>query len=84
MLKYMRKYWIFAVLAAAFMIAEVTVDMIQPRLMADIVDNGILGLNGDGTPDLALIRSVGIKMILIVLAGGLFGMLSGTMANLCS
>lgn len=84
MLKYMRKYWIFAVLAAAFMIAEVTVDMIQPRLMADIVDNGILGLNGEGTPDLALIRSVGIQMILIVLAGGLFGMLSGTMANLCS
>ena len=84
MLRYMRKYWIFAVLAAAFMIAEVTVDMIQPKLMADIVDNGILGLSGDGTPDLALIRTVGIRMILIVLAGGLFGMLSGTMANLCS
>ncbi|MCR5134602.1 MAG: ABC transporter ATP-binding protein/permease, partial [Clostridiales bacterium] len=66
------------------MIAEVTVDMIQPKLMADIVDNGILGLSGDGTPDLALIRTVGIRMILIVLAGGLFGMLSGTMANLCS
>ncbi|MBQ3964158.1 MAG: ABC transporter ATP-binding protein, partial [Firmicutes bacterium] len=84
MLRYMRKYWIFAILAAGFMIAEVTVDMIQPRLMADIVDNGILGLSGDGTPDLALIRTVGIRMILIVLAGGLFGMLSGTMANLCS
>jgi len=84
MLKYMRRYWIFAILAAGFMIAEVTVDMIQPKLMADIVDNGILGLSGDGTPDLALIRTVGIRMILIVLAGGLFGMLSGTMANLCS
>ena len=84
MLKYMRKYWIFGVLSALFMVAEVTVDMWQPRLMADIVDNGILGLSGDGTPNIPLITSVGIKMILVVLLGGLCGMLSGTMANLCS
>lgn len=84
MLKYMKKYWIFAILAAAFMVAEVTVDMWQPRLMADIVDNGILGLNGDGTPNIPLITSVGIKMILVVLLGGLCGMLSGTAANICS
>ncbi len=84
MLKYMRKYWPFALLAAFFMVCEVSVDMLQPRLMARIVDEGILGLNHGGLPDLDLIWSVGIQMILIVLAGGLCGMLSGTMANLCS
>ena len=84
MLKYMRKYWIFGVLSAAFMIAEVYVDMMQPKLMADIVDNGILGIGGDGTPNIPLITSVGIKMILVVLLGGLCGMLSGAMGNICS
>lgn len=84
MLKYMKKYWIFAVLAAGFMIAEVTVDMWQPRLMAKIVDEGILGIGGDGNPNIPLITTVGIRMILVVLLGGLCGMLSGTFANVCS
>lgn len=84
MLKFMKKYWIFAVLAAGFMIAEVTVDMWQPRLMAKIVDEGILGIGGDGSPNIPLITTVGIRMILVVLLGGLCGMLSGTFANVCS
>lgn len=84
MFKYLLKYWYFALLAIAFMICEVSVDMIQPKLMAVIVDDGILGLSGNGRPDLALIRSTGFVMILVVLAGGLSGLLSGTMANLCS
>ena len=84
MLKYMKKYWIFAILAAAFMVAEVSVDMWQPRLMAEIVDRGILGIGGDGNPNIPIITTVGIRMILVVLLGGLCGMLSGTFANLCS
>jgi len=84
MLKYMKKYWIFAVLAAGFMIAEVYIDMLQPRLMARIVDEGILGLNNSGTPDIPLITTIGIKMILVVLAGGICGMLSGVSASICS
>ena len=78
------KYWHFALLAILFMICEVTVDMIQPKLMATIVDDGILGLSGNGRPDLQLITSTGVIMLLIVLAGGLSGILSGTMANFCS
>lgn len=84
MFKVLLKYWYFALLAVFFMICEVTVDMIQPKLMATIVDDGILGLSGTGQPNLDLIRRVGIIMILVVLAGGLSGILSGTMANLCS
>ena len=84
MLKYFKKYWFFGLLAAAFMISEVAVDMLQPKLMATIVDDGILGLSGDGTPNIPLITSTGIKMILVVLLGGLCGMLSGAAANYCS
>ena len=83
MLRYMKKYWIFALLAALFMIGEVAADMIQPKLMARIVDDGILGLSGNGTPDIALITTVGIRMLLIVLAGGLFGILCAAMTNIC-
>ncbi|MBQ9061049.1 MAG: ABC transporter ATP-binding protein [Firmicutes bacterium] len=84
MLRILLKYWHFALLAIVFMICEVTVDMIQPKLMATIVDDGILGLSGNGQPDLQLISSTGVIMLLVVLAGGLSGILSGTMANLCS
>ena len=84
MLKFLRKYWIYAVLAIAFMMGEVFVDMFQPRLMAVIVDDGILGMNNGGTPDVDLIWSTGVKMILIVLAGGACGVLCGMMSNLCS
>ena len=84
MLKYFKRYWFFGLLAALFMISEVTVDMLQPKLMATIVDDGILGLSGDGTPNIPLITSTGIKMILVVLLGGLCGMLSGAAANYCS
>ena len=84
MLKYMKKYWIFALLAAGFMIAEVYIDMMQPRLMARIVDEGILGLNNNGIPDLSLITRIGIRMILVVLAGGICGALSGVTGNICS
>ena len=84
MLKYLRKYWIYAVLAVAFMMCEVWVDMFQPRLMARIVDDGILGLSSGGVPDIDLIWSTGGKMVLVVLAGGLCGVLCGMMSNMCS
>lgn len=82
--KYLKKYWLFAVLASAFMVLEVYVDLYQPRMMADIVDNGILGLENGGVSDINVITSVGIKMILVVIGGGLCGILSGVCTNLCS
>jgi len=75
MLKYIRKYWVFCLLAPAFMVGEVAMDLIQPAMMADIVDNGVL------KSDIALIVSVGVRMILTVIAGGLSGVLCGVFAN---
>ncbi len=78
----MKKYWITAVLAAGFMIAEVYVDLYQPRMMAFIVDEGVLGLSNGGVSDLGLVISTGLKMLLVVLAGGLCGLLSAVFSNI--
>lgn len=66
------------------MVLEVYVDLRQPPLMAMIVDEGILGLNHVGTPDINIVTSTGVRMILIVILGGLCGILSGVCTNLCS
>ena len=78
MLKYVKKYWICCLLAPLFMAGEVAMDLIQPDMMADIVDNGVL------KSDIALIISMGVKMILTVLAGGLSGVLCGVFANIAA
>lgn len=84
MLKYLKKYWFFALFAPIFMIGEVSMDLIQPRLMSTIVDEGVLGLSNGGTGDLRLIVTTGFKMVGFVILGGSFGILSGVFANLCS
>ncbi len=78
MLKYLKKYWYFCLLAPLFMIGEVAMDLIQPDMMADIVDNGVL------KNDIDLIITLGIKMILLVMLGGLCGVLCGVFANLAA
>lgn len=78
MLKYLKKYWYFCLLAPLFMVGEVAMDLLQPDMMADIVDNGVLGGNVD------LIISVGIKMILTVILGGTCGVLCGVFANMAA
>ena len=79
--KYLRKYWLPALLASAFMIAEVYVDLYQPRMMEVIVDQGILGVGNNGVSNLNLILSTGVRMLLVVLAGGVFGLLSAVCTN---
>ena len=46
---YIRKYLGFAALSSIFMILEVAVDLLQPGMMAAIVDKGILGLGSGGS-----------------------------------
>lgn len=78
MLKYLKKYWFFCLLAPLFMVGEVSMDLIQPDMMADIVDNGVL------KNDMELIISVGIRMILLVMLGGFSGVLCGVFANIAA
>ncbi len=84
MLKYLKKYRFFALLAPIFMIGEVCMDLLQPRLMSTIVDEGVLGLSSGGTGDMHLILTTGLKMVGFVILGGFFGVMSGVFANLCS
>ena len=67
LLSYLKKYLFLAILASGFMIAEVYFDLYQPRMMQQIVDHGILGLNNNGVPDLNLVVSTGIRMLLVVI-----------------
>ena len=66
------------------MIGEVVMDLLQPQLMRVIVDEGVLGLSNNHVGDLSLVIDMGLKMIGLVLIGGVFGVLSGVFANLCS
>lgn len=81
-LKYLKPYWLIAILCPLAMILEVSMDLLQPQLMSDIVDNGILGT---GAPDenLRYVLQTGILMLVFSLTGCLGGILSaafGTMA----
>ena len=79
--RFMKKYWYMALLASAFMIGEVYIDLYQPRMMAEIVNEGVLGLSNGGQPNVQLILSTGVRMLLVVLAGGLCGLLSAVFTN---
>lgn len=69
-------------LAPLFMIGEVSMDLIQPELMSHIIDDGVLGINSGGVGNLDIILGTGIRMVLLVAAGGVCGVMSGVFANL--
>lgn len=82
MWKYIRRYLPFAVLAGIFMIGEVSMDLIQPGIMSRIVDDGVLGINNNGSSDLKLIWTLGLQMIGLVLFGGLCGSLNNVFVHM--
>lgn len=82
MWKYIRKYLLFAVIAALFMVGEVMMDLVQPQLMSQIVDDGVLGLDNNGVGSLDIIWSMGIRMILLVLFGGFCGSMNNVFVHL--
>lgn len=84
MLKYLKKYWFFALLAPVFMIGEVSMDLLQPELMSRIIDDGVLGLSNGGVGNLNTVITIGLKMIGFVALGGICGIMSGVFANLCA
>ena len=82
MWKYIRRYLFFALLAALFMIGEVMMDLIQPELMGQIVDRGVLGLDQGGIGNPGLVWHLGIRMILLVLFGGFCGSLNNVFVHM--
>ncbi len=78
MLCYLKKYWHWCLLCMVMMVAETAVDLLQPAMMASIVDDGVLGQN------LSLVVQVGVRMIALVVAGGAAGVAGGLFGNLAS
>lgn len=77
-LRYLKKYWYFAILSPLFMILEVSMDLVQPSLMSQIVDDGITQGN------ISLIVELGIQMLIFTVVGCCGGVLSGVFGNLAA
>jgi len=67
LMKYLKPYWKATILAPLFMILEVSMDLLQPKLMAEIVNNGVFN------NDIEFILKTGALMVLVAL----FGLLGG-------
>ncbi len=67
MFRFLKPYWMFAVISPLMMMGEVFADLMQPKLMSGIVDKGLE--NGD----MGYVIRTGILMLVIVLIGGFFG-----------
>ena len=76
MWKYIRPYLHFAIIAGLFMVGEITLDLVQPTLMATIVDDGVLAGNLD------LILKYGGIMIILVVIGGTCGSMNNVFVQL--
>lgn len=81
---YLKPYWFFCILSPLFMLGEAGMDLLQPALMSEIVDEGVLGLSNGGVGDLNIVLTVGVKMIIFVLLGAVCGILSGVFTNIAS
>ena len=78
LIKYIKPYIIFAFLAPLSMAGEVMIDLLQPKLMSTIVDDGVLGSNMD------LIIKTGITMLILIIFGGICGVASSAFAGCAS
>ena len=74
-LRYLKPYWVFALLCPLAMILEVSMDLLQPTLMSDIVDNGILG-DAAADENLRHVLITGLKMLVFSLIGCFGGIAS--------
>ena len=84
MIAYVKKYIVYLVIAALFMILEVTMDLLQPSLMSRIVDEGVLGLVSQNTGDFSIILKLGSLMVLFAFIGCLGGSLNNVLVNYSS
>ena len=80
MWKYLKPYLPFAALTVFFMLGDAGADLIQPMLMASIVDEGILSAEGG----LERVLKIGGGMTLVAVGGGVAGSLCNLFAQLAT
>ena len=76
--KYLKKYWIFAILAPIFMVIEVMMDLRLVQQMAVLVNEGVMLQN------MEVIKSVGLQMVITLFFGISGGILCGVFTNLAA
>lgn len=76
--KYLKPYALFAVLTPLSMVGEVIGDLLQPKLMSKIVDDGVLG------QDMNLIIRTGLLMLLVLIGGGACGIAASAFGGIAS
>ncbi len=76
--RYLKPYLLFALLTPLTMIGEVLVDLLQPKLLSQIVDDGVLPQNMD------VIISTGVIMLLTIVIGGACGVGSAAFSGCAS
>ncbi len=73
--KYLKPYLLSCLLSPLCMILEVWVDLMQPRLMSDIIDRGVLA------EEYSMILPTGLLMLGLVILGGIGGVASAGFAS---
>ena len=76
--KYLKPYWLWAVLAPLLMLLEVSMDLMQPRMIQRIVDEGIAQYNLD------IVIQTGLLMVGLAFIGAIGGVGSAIFATLAS
>lgn len=76
LVKFIKPYWRWVMIAPVLMTLEVAMDLMQPRMVERIVDEGIARL------DLNLVLQTGLLMFGLAVIGALGGMSNGIFAEL--
>ena len=79
--KYTKQFTLAALLAPCLVILEVILEQSIPKVMTEIIDKGINGPNGS---DLALISTLGKKMVILSVAAMFVGAASGILSAFAS
>ncbi len=75
LVRFLKPYWYWAALAPFLMLLEVAMDLMQPRMVQRIVDEGIAQL------DLNLVIQTGLLMVGLAVIGATGGMTNGILAE---
>lgn len=81
-LSYLKKYWFFAIISPLFMIGEVLIDLMQPKLMSRIINTVVE--SGELDVVMSSIFSTAIEMIVLVAIGGFMGLMCCYIASRAS
>lgn len=77
-LHYLKPYTVFVVFSVIFVIFEVASNVLQPKYMEQIVDDGVLQM------DLDVVFKAGVMMLSVAVIGGICGYISCVLSNIYS